>query len=80
MVSHLGNRSLLTCYLRDGRHKMVDLFVCTSKYIHFCSMPIRKLIVLATVHGLMNYTNSIDSCQAHLLVQYASNIELIRQK
>ena len=28
----------------------------------------------------MNYTNLIDSFQAHLLVQYASNIELIRQK
>ena len=29
---------------------------------------------------VMNYTNLIDSCQAHLTVQYASNIELIRQK
>ena len=28
----------------------------------------------------MNYTNLIDSCQAHLPMQYASNIELIRQK
>ena len=28
----------------------------------------------------MNNTNLIDSCQAHLPVQYASNIELIRQK
>ena len=28
----------------------------------------------------MNYTNMIDSCQAYLPVQYASNIELIRQK
>ena len=28
----------------------------------------------------MNLTNLIDSCQAHLHVQYASNIELIRQK
>ena len=28
----------------------------------------------------MNNTKLIDSCQAHLPVQYASNIELIRQK
>ena len=28
----------------------------------------------------MNYTNLIDSCQAHLPLQYAPNIELIRQK
>ena len=28
----------------------------------------------------MNYTNMIDSCQAHLLVQYAPNTERIRQK
>ena len=26
----------------------------------------------------MNYTNLIDSCQAHLPAQYASNIKLIR--
>ena len=28
-------------------------------------------------HNLMNYTNLIDSCQAHLPVQYALKIELI---
>ena len=28
----------------------------------------------------MNYTNSIDSCQAHLSLQYASNIELARSE
>ena len=28
----------------------------------------------------MNYTNLNDSSQAHLPVQYASNIEFIRQK
>ena len=27
----------------------------------------------------MNYINLIDSCQAHLPVQYASNIKFIRQ-
>ena len=32
------------------------------------------------VRSLMNYTNLIDSCQAHLPVQYASNIKHIRQK
>ena len=30
--------------------------------------------IYATVHSLMNYTNLIDSCQAHLPVQYAPNI------
>ena len=34
----------------------------------------------ATAHSLMNDTNMIDSCQAHLPVQYSSNIELIPQK
>ena len=28
----------------------------------------------------MNYTNSIDSCQAQLPLQYASNIELARSE
>ena len=28
----------------------------------------------------MIYTNLIDSCQAHFLIQYASNTELIRKK
>ena len=37
-------------------------------------------IFFAIVHNLMNYINLIDSCLAHLPVQYASNIELIRQK
>ena len=35
-----------------------------------------NLKIFATVHSLMHYTNLIDSCQAHLPVQYASNIEL----
>ena len=34
----------------------------------------------ATVHSLINDTNLIDSCQAHLPVQYALNIKLIHQK
>ena len=34
----------------------------------------------ATVHSLMNVKNLIDSCQAHLPVQYDLNIELILQK
>ena len=34
----------------------------------------------STVHSLMNYRNLIDSCQAHLPAQCASNTELIRQK
>ena len=38
-----------------------------------------QLKIFETVHSLMNYMNLIDSCQAHLSVQNASNIELIRQ-
>ena len=34
----------------------------------------------ATVHSLMNYIDLIDNCQAYLPVQYASNIDFIRQK
>ena len=36
--------------------------------------------LFATVHIFINYTNLIDSCQAHLPVQYASNIELVCQR
>ena len=38
-----------------------------------------NLKIFATVHSLMNYTTLIDSCQTHLPVQRASNIELIRR-
>ena len=37
-------------------------------------------IFFATVHNLKNYTNLIDSCQAHYSMKYVLNIELIRQK
>ena len=36
-----------------------------------------NIYIFATVHSLMNYTNLIDSCQAQLPVQYASNIKFI---
>ena len=52
----------------------------TSKYLHFQRNPIMNLQMFATVHSLSNYTNLIDSCQAHLPAQHASNIELICQK
>ena len=38
-----------------------------------------NLKIFATVHSLMKDTTVNDSCQAHLPVQYASNIEFIRQ-
>ena len=38
-----------------------------------------NLQIFATVHNLMNNTTLIDSSQAHLPMQHASNIELIRQ-
>ena len=49
-------------------------------YLHFRSNPLVNLYFFATVHSLMNHTNLIDSCQAHLPVQHASTIKLIRQK
>ena len=49
-------------------------------YLHFRSNPLMHLWIFATVHSQMNCTNLIDSCQAHLPIQYASNIELIGQK
>ena len=49
-------------------------------YLHFRSNPLMNLKIFATVRSLMNYANKIDSCQAHLPVQYSSNIELIGQK
>ena len=38
-----------------------------------------SLDFFATVHSLVNNTNGIGSCQADLPVQFASNIEFIRQ-
>ena len=52
----------------------------SSIYLHFQSKPLMNLKIFATVHSLMNDIKLIDSCQIHLPVQYASNIEFIRQK
>ena len=46
-------------------------------YLHFQGRPLMILYNFATVHGLMNGTNLIDSCQTHLPVHIASNIEFI---
>ena len=47
----------------------------------FSSKPLMNLrFISATVHSLMNDTSLIDSCKHHLPLQYASNIEFIRQK
>ena len=45
-----------------------------STHLHFLSKPLMNLYIFATVHSLMNYT-LIDSCQAQLPMQCASNIE-----
>ena len=50
------------------------------QYLHFQSNPSVNLYIFATVYSLMNDINLIDSCQAHLPMQYASNIEFIPQK
>ena len=59
---------------------MERLGMCMSKYIHFGINNFTNLKFFATVHTLKNYTHLIDSCQAYLPVQYASNIELFHQK
>ena len=46
----------------------------------FLKQAFNESLNFATVHSLMNDTNLIDSCQAHLPVLYASNIEFLRQK
>ena len=51
-----------------------------SWILHYRNNPLMNLKIFATVHSLVNYTTLIDSCQAHLTVQRASNIELTRQK
>ena len=58
-------------------HKTAARLPCN---IYIQSNPLMNLKIFATVHSLMNYTNLIDSCQAHLPVHYSSNIEFIRQK
>ena len=40
--------------------------------LHFRSNPLMNLKIFETVHSLMNYTNLIDSCQAHLPAQCVS--------
>ena len=58
----------------------VEIMWDLLKYLHFQSKPLMNLLIFATVHSLMNEINLIDSWQAYLPVQYASNIEFIRQK
>ena len=51
-----------------------------SKIFTFSKQFFNESLEFAQVHSLMNYKKMIDSCQAHMPVIYASNIELIRQK
>ena len=48
-------------------------------YSHFQSKPLMNLYIFAIFNSCMNVINLIDSCQAHLSIQYALNIEFIRQ-
>ena len=59
----------------EAIHLMTDM-----SNFSFSKQYLNESIDFASVHSLMNYTNLIDSCQAHLPMQYALNIELIRQK
>ena len=58
--------------------------ICNSNsirsFIFIFSSPVMNLKIFATVHSLMNGKILIDSCQAYLPTQYASNIEFIHQK
>ena len=46
----------------------------------FSKQAFNETLDFATIQSLMKDINLIASCQAHLPVQYASNIELIHQK
>ena len=48
--------------------------IVINQYLHFPRNPLMDLKIFATVHSLMNCKTMIDSCQAHMPVQYASNI------
>ena len=70
------------CFLHVGMITKLEMKLRTSfvhhfknKYLHF-----NESLDFLTVHSLMNYTNLIESCQAHLPMQCASSIELICQK
>ena len=52
----------------------------TNQYLHFQSQPLINLKIFATVYNLMKDINIIDSCQAHLPVQYALINKFISQK
>ena len=49
-------------------------------HLHFQNKPLMNLKIFATIHSLRNDIDFIDSCQAHLHVQDAWNIEFIHQK
>ena len=66
---HGQTKNLIYCiYL----HFIINIFT-------FSKQALMNFKMFATVHSLMNDPNLIDSYQAHLPVQFASNIELIRQ-
>ena len=56
------------CFM-PNRHKAI---------FTFSKQSFNEIKIFATVHSLVNYTILIDSCQAHLPVQYALSVELIR--
>ena len=61
--------------LLSGTIPAMDKWQGIMLYLHLRSNPIMNLRIFETVHSLMNYTYLIDSCQAHLPVQYALNID-----
>ena len=71
------NFSFLTVFLKNRNNSSK---IKRSKVTDYAAL--NESLDFVTVHNLMEDINMIDSCQAHLPVQYvyASNIEVIRQK
>ena len=73
-VKHFGLHLLCTrpeVFMIPWTFQKLNLFL---KYIK------QSFKIFATVHSLMNDINLIDSCQTHLPMQYALNIEFICKK
>ena len=67
------------------RNLMSLLYICSSLRLLVSSLSLSILLAKMKVEVInrddpMNYTNLIESCQAHLSVQYLLSIKLIRQK
>ena len=53
-----------------------ELKIATYTYLHFQSKRLMNLKIFANIYNPMKQINMIDSCQAHLPMQFASNTEI----